>query len=201
MCHFDILTVCHAVTEPRYLYKNKHGRLQLYHTTCIYAICLVLGPRKKPATALANLNVCHLLITQTNRQLDGPSNRATDTFAAHRFVMHGFMFMHSFGRAKRWPDPDAFLIPFSHSFSPLYYYFCPPLCLYIQLTATRNCCANGLKRHLSSGLSTERSALTASVSRHFVAAIDRALTMKRTGMRMRMCMWMQTAASLGCIFN
>jgi len=60
MCHFDILTVCHAVTEPRYLYKhtNRWEAAAVFRTICEQAE----GKGR-------NLNVCHLPIKMIQKAI------------------------------------------------------------------------------------------------------------------------------------
>lgn len=158
MCHFDILTVCHAVTETTpFIYEyiahtHTHTHLAVY--VCVHCVhwnthvslggcsCIVVTWLQK--NGAGNLNLCHLLITQTNSLTQTHTQTLTnirihthtqlpsDSFVAQRFVMHGFMFMflHSFG----WHSAI-----FCRSFPT-------------QLTESCNCWPNGLKKHLSSAL-------------------------------------------------
>jgi len=78
MCHFDILTVCHAVTKTTpfiYIYKyilfvylcsDTHNYMPAWEAA---AVSLPHGQRKKNLNGAGNLNLCHLLITPTHAHI------------------------------------------------------------------------------------------------------------------------------------
>lgn len=101
MCHFDILTVCHAVTETTpFIYEyiaHTHTHTHLAAYVCVHCVhwnthvslggcsCIVVTWLQK--NGAGNLNLCHLLITQTNS--------LTQTQTLTNIRIHTYIYTHS----------------------------------------------------------------------------------------------------------